>query len=423
MSNNIYGLVGKKLGHSYSKLIHNMLGNDSYELYELTPEELGPFLKQDNICGLNVTIPYKIDALASCDVISEEVEAIGAANTLVRRNGRLHAFNTDMYGFIYMTKSAGIDVSGKKVAVLGTGGASRAIVAGLKNMGAGEIVMISRKGPVTYSDIDTFKDAQVVVNTTPVGMFPDNLSTPTDLSVFENLTGVLDIVYNPHLTGLLLKAESLGIPFAGGLTMLVAQAKRAHQLFFGEIETNEINMESFSSDPDIDRITAKLVRDAQNIALIGMPGSGKTSIAGALAKLTGREVIDLDAEITKAAGKPIPQIFADDGEEVFREIETAEIAKAGALSGKILSLGGGAVTKSRNYPLLHQNSIIIEIRRDLDTLDTAGRPLSVNLEALRKMEVVRRPMYDSFRDFEIINDSTIDAAAQKLVDVFNNVDI
>ncbi len=409
----IYGLLGEHLGHSFSPFLHHALGDEAYALYELAPQELEAFVRQENVRGLNVTIPYKQTVLPFVDELSPAVEAIGAANTLYRRDGKLIAENTDVLGFLYLLESNGIDVTGKKVLVFGNGGACKAVLEALRRKEAGEVLVVSRRGGdlplISYDDLPRHYDADVIVNTTPVGMYPDNLSSITDLTPFEGLSGVVDIVYNPLRTGLLLQAEALGIPHANGLGMLVAQAVRAHEFFF----------DTKVDDKVIEDLTAELTWNATNLVLIGMPGSGKSSVAKLLAEQTGRDVVELDGAIAETAGKSIPEIFAEDGEDVFRDIESSCIAKTGAQNGVILSLGGGAVTKERNYLPLHQNGRIYCLKRDLSLLPMDGRPLSKDLETLRAMEQTRAPMYERFADVTIENDGTLEDAAEKILKDFN----
>ena len=410
----IYGLLGEHLGHSFSPFLHHALGDEAYRLYELPVQELEAFVKQENIGGLNVTIPYKETVLPLADELSPAVEAIGAANTLYRRDGRLIAENTDVLGFLYLLDANRIDVDGKKVLVFGSGGASKAVLEALRRKGAGEVLVVSRRGGdaplISYDELPDHTDADVVVNTTPVGMYPDNLASVTDLSRFDHLSGVVDIVYNPLRTGLLLQAEALGIPHANGLGMLVAQAVRAHEFFF---DTNV-------DDRVIEDLTARLTRTATNLVLIGMPGSGKSSVAKLLSEKTGREVLELDRAIEEAAGKPIPAIFAEDGEDVFRDLESSCIAAAGARNGVILSLGGGAVTRERNYLPLHQNGRIYCLKRDLSLLAMDGRPLSKDLDTLRTMEQERAPMYERFADVTVVNDGTLEDAADAILKDFQS---
>lgn len=410
MSEKFYGLLGRTLGHSYSPEIHALLGNPDYRLFEREPEDLAGLVQSEDLGGLNVTIPYKKDVIPFCDSVSDNVREIGAANTLVRRSGNLMAFNTDMTGFLSMVQSAGLNVAGQKCLVLGSGGASLAVKAALKHLGAADIITISRGGPDNYENLDRHADAGILVNTTPVGMFPNCPESPVSLDAFPALQGVLDVVYNPSLTGLLLDAEERGIPGAGGLVMLVAQAIAAHELFFGLRDDDRQPVDAQKAA----ELTHKLRCDAENIILCGMPGSGKSSVAYALSDMTGRPVIDTDEQIVEMVGKSIPEIFAEDGEEVFRKLETKVIELAGKQSGSILSLGGGAVLYQRNYPLLHQNGRIYRLIRPLELLAMDGRPLSKDLPTLRKMAAEREPYYDSFSDMDVENTGTVEETAEKI---------
>ena len=397
----VYGLLGRKLGHSWSAPIHHALGCGSYRLIELEPEELPAFLHREDIGGLNVTIPYKRDVMPLCDVIDEAAQAIGSVNTIVRQaDGRLHAYNTDAAGFCYMARRAGIDFAGKKAVVLGSGGASLTARAMARKLGAREVAVISRSGADNYGNLERHADADIVVNTTPVGMYPGNGEAAVDLIRFPRCSGVLDLIYNPRRTALLLQAESLGIPCSDGLPMLVAQATAAEEHFFGKA----------IPDSENERILAMLRRDTQNIVLIGMPGCGKTTVGEALARLTGREAIDIDRRIVERAGCTIPDIFAKDGEGVFRALEREETAAAGKLSGKILLTGGGVVKDQRNYAPLRQNGRIYQLQRELTVLATDGRPLSAGAD-LAEMYVQREPLYARFRDAAIDNNGTVEDTA------------
>lgn len=406
----IYGLLGHKLGHSYSPQIHSLLGfagqrRYTYGLFPAEPEDIEEILAAENLRGLNVTIPYKQTVLAFCDEISPEVLRIGAANTLVKRDEKITAYNTDIYGFRYMVYASGIQVGGKKVLVLGSGGASKAVVCALEDLGAREIVIISRTGANSYKNLDLHADADIIVNTTPVGMYPNNMERPLDIGLFPNLCGVLDIVYNPEITGLLLDAEERGIPHAGGLHMLVAQAKQAYELFTDKKLPEKV----------INEIVTALRNDMENIVLIGMPGCGKTTIARALSAALGRDIIDTDQEIERKTNMTIPEIFRKHGEARFRELEHDAIVEYGKLSGKILSLGGGAILNPENYPHLHQNGKIYFIRRETELLATDGRPLSKSPEALKEMQKIRLPLYRQFADVEISNDSALEDAVNQIL--------
>ena len=397
----VFGLLGRKLGHSWSVPIHTALGCRGYRLIELEPEALPAFLRETDIGGCNVTIPYKRDVMPYCDVIDDAARAIGSVNTLVRRkDGRLYAWNTDAAGFCYMLRRAGIDVSGGKVVILGSGGASLTAQAMCRRLGAREVVVISRSGENNYENISRHADADIVVNTTPVGMFPGNGAAPVDLAAFPACRGVADVVYNPRRTALLLQAEALGIPCTDGLPMLVAQATAAEEHFF----------ETAIPDSENERILAQLRQETANIVLIGMPGCGKTTVGQALARLTGREAIDIDQRIVQTAGRSIPDIFARHGEAAFRELERRETAEAGKLSGKIILTGGGVVKDPRNYASLRQNGRIYHLTRNLDALPTDGRPLSQETD-LAVMWAQREPLYARFRDAVIDNNGTVEDTA------------
>ena len=404
MAEKIFGLLGRKLGHSWSVPIHAALGCKGYRLIELEPEELEGFLRQPDIGGLNVTIPYKRDVMAFCDVIDPMAQAIGSVDTLTRRaDGKLYAFNTDAAGFCWMADRAGISFAGKKAVILGSGGASLTAVACAKHLGAREVAVISRSGEDNYQNLSRHADADIVVNTTPVGMFPHTGAAAVDLTAFPRCSGVLDVVYNPRRTALLLQAEALGIPCSDGLPMLVAQAKAAEEHFF----------EASIPDSENERILAMLRRQCTNIVLIGMPGCGKTTVGLALAELTGREAIDLDQRIVEKAGKSIPEIFAAEGEAAFRALEREVTAEAGKLSGKILLTGGGVIKDGRNYAPLHQNGRIYHLVRDLDALPTDGRPLSQSTD-LSALWAERAPLYARFRDAEISNNGSVEETAQAI---------
>ena len=402
MGEKIFGLLGRKLGHSWSVPIHTALGCQGYRLIELEPNELEGFLRQPNIGGLNVTIPYKRDVMPFCDVIDPMAQAIGSVNTLARRaDGKLYAFNTDAAGFRWMAERAGISFAGKKAVALGSGGASLTAQACARAMGAREVVVISRSGENNYGNLDRHADANIVINTTPVGMYPNNGVSPVDLTAFPRCSGVLDVVYNPRRTALLLQAEALDIPCSDGLPMLVAQAKAAEEYFF----------EKAIPDSENQRILAQLRRECTNIVLIGMPGCGKTTVGQALAALAGREAIDIDQRIVEKAGRSIPAIFASEGEAAFRALEREVTAEVGKLSGKIILTGGGVIMDERNYAPLHQNGQIYHLIRDLEILPTDGRPVSQSTD-LHALWEIRAPFYAHFRDAAIENNGTVkDAAA------------
>ena len=401
------GLLGEKLGHSYSPQIHAELADYEYSLYEKAPEAVEDFVRHGDWHGLNVTIPYKKTVIPFCDELSETAETIGSVNTLLRReDGTIFGDNTDAFGFeTLLNKTLPGSIAGQKALVLGTGGASVTVCAVLRRHGA-EVVTVSRSGENNYQNLDRHADAKLLVNTTPVGMFPENGVSPVDLSAFRKLQCVLDVVYNPARTALLLQAEARGIPHAGGLTMLVAQAKRSSEIFLGNT----------LSDGEITRITRLLSGSMQNIVLIGMPGCGKSTVGALLSKRLDRPLLEADAELVKAAGIRIPMIFENGGEAGFRRRETATLAELGKRSGAVISTGGGCVTRAENYPLLHQNGTIIWLRRDLDKLAREGRPLSVNAD-LSAMYTVREPLYARFADFTVDNSGTPTETVDAILEV------
>lgn len=392
------GLLGEKLGHSYSPAIHALLGEYEYKLYEVEPDSLADLIQKGAWDGLNVTIPYKKAVVPFCAELSPTARALGSVNTLVRRpDGSIFGDNTDFFGFAQMVRASGIRVEGEKAVVLGSGGASVTVCAVLRELGAREITVISRQGEDNYTNLDRHRDAALVVNTTPVGMYPRNGESPLSLDAFPQCRGVLDIIYNPARTALLLQAEERGIPCASGLRMLVAQAKASAQQFTG----------TPIPDDRIEPILRKMERTLRNIILVGMPGCGKSTVAAALGRELGMEVVEADALIAQQAGMTIPEIFAAEGEAGFRARETAVLAQQGKRSGIILSTGGGCVTREENYPLLHQNGRIFWLTRGLDKLAKDGRPLSLSTPA----EVLwqqREPLYARFADARVDNDGRLD---------------
>lgn len=391
------GLLGRKLGHSYSPQIHSHLASYEYTLFEKEPEELEAFLKNGGFTGLNVTIPYKKDVIPYLDELSPTAKRLGAVNTIVRReDGSLIGHNTDYFGFCSMVGRSGLTVAGKKVLVLGSGGASNTAVAALEEMGA-QVVVISRSGENNYDNLHRHADAAVIVNTTPVGMYPKTGVSPISLERFQKLEGVLDVVYNPARTQLLLDAESRGLIAMNGLWMLVAQAKESAEWFAG----------MQIPDGKIAKIHGLLRAQMENIILIGMPGCGKTTVGQALATMQGKRFVDADAVLEERVGRKITDIIPTDGEEAFRQMETDTLAELGKQSGLVIATGGGCVTRERNYPLLHQNGTILWLTRELDKLPTHGRPLS-QTGKLQQMYAVREPMYRRFADAVISNDAAVE---------------
>lgn len=402
----VYGLLGRTLRHSYSPQIHALLGDYEYRLFEVEPQDLEAFLKKREFGGINVTIPYKKDVLPYLSGISDNAKRIGAVNTIiVKEDGGLYGDNTDYDGFLCLVQKSGFQVKGKKALVLGTGGASLPISAVLSDLGAREVVFISRSGENNYQNLSRHADANLIVNTTPVGMYPNNLKAPLSLSEFPNLSGVLDIVYNPQKTKLILDAERLGIPAYSGLLMLVAQGKRAAELFLG----HDI------PDSETDRIFKKLSTEMQNIVLVGMPGCGKTTVGKALAEQLNRPFFDADEEILKRTGKSAEAWIEACGEAVFRQKETEVLESLCKQSGTVIATGGGAVTVPENADILRQNSIVFFINRDVSALPVEGRPLS-KATALSEMYEVRLPMYRSVCDYEIAADGSVEAVVRRILE-------
>ena len=402
-----YGLLGEKLGHSFSPRIHALLGDTPYDLYEKAPEELEAFLLQGDLTGMNVTIPYKKTVMPYCAELTDIAARIGSVNMLVRReDGSLLGDNTDYYGFDCLLRHAGIDPAGKKALVLGSGGASLTVQMVLRDRGAAQVIVISRGGEDNYDNLEKHADAQIVVNATPVGMYPKTECAPVDLKRFPVCEAVADLIYNPARTALMQQAEELGITCAGGMVMLVAQAIRSAERF----------LDRTFPDETLEQVLHTLQMQTENIILIGMPGCGKTSLGRALAEKLGKPFVDADQEIIRQAGKSIPSIFATEGERGFRKRETAVLKELGRRSGLVIATGGGCVTRPENKFLLRQNGKLIWVRRPVSVLPTQGRPLSQkgNLE---DMERVRMPMYADFADFVIDNTETHEEALQKMMEV------
>ncbi len=384
-----FGLLGQHLGHSYSPQIHQLLGGYDYDLCQVSPQDLGAFVQAGGYEGLNVTIPYKKAIIPYCGELSPLAERLGSVNTVLRLpDGTLLGGNTDYFGFQYLLQEARIDPAGCKCLVLGSGGASVTVRAVLEDLGAARVVTISRSGEDNYHNLSRHADAAILVNATPVGMYPDSDASPVDLTVFPALRGVLDLVYNPARTRLLQQAEDLGIPCAGGLAMLVAQALPAAERFA-----------RIAIEPaQIEAVRAKIDAMQRNIVLIGMPGSGKSTTGRALAAALGRDFVDLDEELVRRAGRSIPEIFAADGEAVFRRMESEVVADVCRRSGLVIATGGGVVTQPRNRYPLRQNSRVVFLRQpDLSALPTEGRPLSQS-GSLSEMAAKRLPLYNAWCD-------------------------
>lgn len=400
------GLLGKSLKHSFSPEIHAGLASYEYLLYERQETELKAFLKSGDFRGLNVTIPYKKTVVPYLDDLSKTAKRIGSVNTVIKaKDGSLYGDNTDYYGFIDLLNYEGISVKGKKVLVLGNGGAAAAVTAAIEDLG-GCFVVISRRGENNYKNISAHFDADVIVNTTPVGMFPNNGEQPLTLTSFTKLQSVVDIIYNPLRTALLLEGERLHLKTANGLYMLVSQARRAAELF----------TDSKIDDKKTEEVYKALNAKMQNIVLIGMPGCGKSSIAKELCSITKKQVIDTDTVIEERIKMPISEYFAKYGESEFRKVEAGVISDVSKQSGVIISTGGGCVTVPQNYNALHQNGVIVWIKRDIESLSREGRPLSLGAD-LDNMYKVRKPLYKEFADVCIYNNLTVTEAAEKILEV------
>ena len=406
-----YGLIGRKLGHSFSKWIHEQLADYTYDLIELEPEQLSPFFAAREFAAVNVTIPYKEAVIPLLDELDERARAIGAVNTVVNRAGKLIGYNTDYDGLDTLLHRHGIQLGNRVVMILGTGGTCKTCTALARAGGAKEILHVSRSGKggaLTYHEAALRRDVQVLINTTPCGMYPDNDVMPLDPALFPRLEGVADVIYNPLQTGLVLRAQDLGLRAAGGLEMLVAQAGAAAELFLGRpVEEDQIV-----------RTVRQLQLQRSNCVLIAMPGAGKTTVGRRAAELLGKEFVDCDDEILKAEGRTASEIIQQEGEAAFRAIESRVIADLAKTGGRLIATGGGVVTRPENMLRLRQNGVILFIDRELTLLATSGRPLSGNLDALRQRYRERYPLYNRYCDRKLDNDETIETAAKRVEEAF-----
>ena len=404
----IYGLIGEHLGHSFSAEIHARLGEEPYELKELAPEEVGPFLGRGEFRAINVTIPYKQAVIPYLDGISETAREIGAVNTVVRRDGKLYGDNTDAAGLAMLLRRTGAEPAGRKVLILGTGGTSLTAKYVASSQGAREVIRVSRsgkEGAVTYEQAAAeHADAEILINTTPCGMYPRCGECPADLDLFPALKAVADAVYNPLRTNLVLEARRRGIPAEGGLFMLTAQAVRAAELF----RDTEYPPET------ADRIFRQLMREKENMVLIGMPGSGKSTVSAALHARTGRPVVDTDALVEQKAGKPIPEIFREDGEKAFRDLESEVVAEVSARGGQVIATGGGAVLRPENVTALKRNGRLILLERPAGELTpTADRPLADTRDKMDRLWREREPVYRAAADCTVRLAGTPEEAARE----------
>ena len=391
------GLIGGRLSHSFSPPIHAALADYEYKLYPMPPEDVPKWFADCPLDGFNVTIPYKETVMPFCAALSDRARRIGSVNTVVKRpDGSFFGDNTDYAGFSRLLDTLGVPAEGKKALILGSGGSCRTVRAVLADRGAREIVVISRKGPDNYENLSRHADAQLIVNTTPVGMYPDTGKAPLDLAGFPALEGVLDLIYNPARTPLLLQAEALGIPCRNGLAMLVCQAAEAARVFTGVLPDGS------------DAVVRALSDEMRNIILIGMPGCGKTSCGRALSARTGRPFSDSDEAILEKTGRRPSEIIRADGEAAFRAVETGVLQALAKESGTVIATGGGAVTVPGNRDILRQNGVLVFLERPLAALATEDRPLSADLEALY---AARLPLYRAFADAAVPCEKTPEETA------------
>lgn len=399
-----YGLLGETLKHSFSPQIHGAFGISDYGIRELPPEALAEFMTQKEFLGLNVTIPYKEAVIPFC-VQDEVSKAIGSVNTIVNREGTLHAYNTDCSGFLYMLNAAGISLNGKKVAVLGSGGTAKTAVYAARMEKASEIVVVSRSGnqisevfgdviTADYSQTSSYKDAEIVVNTTPLGMYPKVDAQAVDLSVFEKPDAVADVVYNPLRTQLTLQAEELGLKYTNGLPMLVAQAYFAQRYFFGEEPVVKPCDEVL-----LRRVICDIEKQVRNIVLIGMPGSGKTTIGKMLSEHLGKDFVDTDEIFAQREGITAGDYIKKYGEEAFRNAESLVVKDVTGEKNRVVATGGGSILRKDNRDAMKRNGIVVYIKRELCKLATDGRPLSSDIGKLEKLYETRQPLYEELADF------------------------
>lgn len=387
-----YGLLGAHLEYSYSPEIHSKFGDYQYDLIEIPEEKLKDVVNSPEYDGFNVTIPYKRSVITLCDEVSSEALRIGAVNTIVKENGLKKGYNTDYFGFCYMLKRNNIELKGKKCMVLGNGGASAMVQTVMRDQGASEIVVVSRHGEDNYDNLDRHFDSEIIVNATPVGMYPNNGVSLVNVDDFPNLSGAVDLIYNPNKTKFILDATTRGIPACGGLSMLVAQAEKSSELFQHRV----------IDDEEIDAAIYDIRSELLNVVLIGMPGAGKTFLGRRIAEREHRKFIDLDDLIVEREGMSIPEIFRTKGEDYFRNVETEVLRETCKMSGVVIACGGGIVKRKQNYNLAKQNSRIIWVKRDLDKLDTEGRPIS-QTKSVEEIYEARKDLYEAWSDYFIDN--------------------
>ncbi|MDR1774517.1 MAG: shikimate dehydrogenase [Clostridioides sp.] len=417
----IYGLIGEKLGHSFSKEIHEKIADYTYKLIPVSKDLFDDFMKEKNFTAINVTIPYKEKVIPYLGYIDDKAKKIGAVNTIVKKEGKLFGYNTDYYGFKYMLEKNKIDPKDKKILILGKGGASKACIEVVKDMGSKEIQIvyyrviseniktISKEGPQIISYENCYKnhsDAQIIINTTPVGMYPNTEDSPVDLSKFNNLEAVVDVIYNPLRTKFLIDGIDKGVICVGGLEMLIAQAKFAVEIFLNKKIRNDI----------IQEIHDSLMKERRNIVLIGMSGCGKSTIGKLLAQILKKEFVDVDEEIVKEINMSIEEFFSKKDEIEFRKIERNIIQNLSKMNGLIISTGGGVVKNKENIIDLKKNGKIIWIKRDVSLLESGnGRPLAPDFEATKNLYKERLPLYEKSSEIIVENNESIENTLEKLI--------
>lgn len=413
----MYGLIGKKLGHSFSPYIHNRIFGYDYNLFEMSEEELARFMKDKSFSAVNVTVPYKQIVMPYLDEISDEAKEIGAVNTVINRNGKLYGYNTDCYGLTELINHNGISILGKKVLILGNGGTSKTAFYVAKKMGAGSITKVSlfdEEGCISYEKAASqHNDAEIIINTTPCGMFPKIGEAAIDIGGFDRLEAIVDVVYNPLKSKLVCDGLAKGIKSVGGLYMLVAQAAKAAELFVDRSVDLAI----------IDEIFSDLWKAKENIVLIGMPGSGKSTVGKGLAEKLGKSFADSDEVIAAKTGKTPAEIIKESGETEFRRIESEIIKELSASQNAVIATGGGAVLKSENMALLKENGIIVFLDRPIDNIiPTADRPLSSDRASLEKRYNERYGLYTSYCNIHIKSDESVEENIKKIIKEANYED-
>ena len=411
-----YGCIGEHLGHSFSAEIHALLADYKYEICEVARDSLDDFMRRRDFCGINVTIPYKQAVIPYLYYVDESAKAIGAVNTIVNREGKLYGYNTDVYGMTALINRIGIDMQGKKVAVLGTGGTSKTARAVSSALGAREIIRVSRQagdGLISYDELyRSHTDVEVIINTTPCGMYPyadggaDRVATPVDVSRFPALGGVVDAVYNPLRTNLILDARDRGIPSEGGLYMLVAQAVRASEIFLDTVYPDDV----------CESVYGRILKSKENVVLCGMPSSGKSTVGRLLSERLSRSFVDTDEVIVDVEKCQITDIFRERGEKAFRDIESEAVRAVSEKSGAVIATGGGAILRDENVRRLKRNGCLVFLDRPLSELiPTSDRPLASDREAIEKRYNERYPRYNSVADIVIAVDTDACGVADKII--------